>query len=338
MSLPTAIRLNQTYDVERLVQDLNTAVEHFQTASQQGPYHDGSWKGIALRSIDGDYRNTGAISSGTSKDTEVLDKCPYFKEILHSFKFPMGVARLLFLPPGKKIGEHHDKGFGWHMGMLRLHIPIITHPDVIFMIGGERCQWKPGEFWFGDFYQPHWLHNQSDITRVHLVIDCFVDEELLTYFPQNSLDEVVAQTNTPIFVNQRAAKMAEQELSAYQGYFKLPKKLSPIPLYGRFQGKDDKLEITLFGVPLPYGFAPVGNQQFRYLDKTLTFADGPNSNQIHIQGTNPALDMDIPVQPSLSLPQQLYVGLQIGFTKLGLGLLRLSMRSRQWMQRMRSAH
>ena len=78
---------------------------------------------------------------GVCHDTEVLEHTPYIEEILASFKFKVGVARLLFLLRAK-IGEHTDSGHGWHLGLARLHIPIVTHENVIMMIDGERCQWR----------------------------------------------------------------------------------------------------------------------------------------------------------------------------------------------------
>src|SRR5690606_17275832 len=131
----------------------------FRSAPQAGAYHDGSWTGISLKSINGDYKNTLAMSFTNVDYTEVLDHCGYFKEILESLPFPVGVTRILFLPPGKTIGQHTDKGFSWEKGLVRLHIPIVTSPLVRFHIGGESVHWPAGQFWFGDFNQPHWLHN-----------------------------------------------------------------------------------------------------------------------------------------------------------------------------------
>lgn len=329
MGSPKAIQLNLSFDPVRLQQDLEIAVNNFKSAPQIGAYHDGSWKGIALRSIDGDAGNTVAHSSGICKDTPVLEQCPYFREILQGFKFQVGVARLLFLPPGKKIGEHTDKGHGWHMGLARLHIPIVTHPDVIMMIGGERCQWKPGEFWFGDFRQPHWLHNQSDITRVHLVIDCFVDDEFLTLFPAAALDAINADTDTKIFKNEQAADIAKDKINGYQGYFKYSKGLFPI--YGQFSGQNDRLQVSVMGIPLPYGFLPVGDNKFRLQDKTLTIEEGPTGQIITIVSDSQKLNVTLKVLKELTKSQKLYTRLQYGVLRAGMGLGLFAIRGlRMW--------
>ena len=336
MSLPKFVRLNASFDPVRLEQDLQAAVKHFRAVSQEGPYHDGSWKGISLRSVNGDYGNAMALSSGTTQDTEVLELCPYFKEILHAFKFQTGVVRVLFLPPGKKIGEHTDKGFNWNVGMVRLHIPIVTHPDVIFEIGGERCQWKPGEFWFGDFNQPHWLHNQSDVVRVHLVIDCFVDDELLKYFPAEALAAINAGLEKPMFINRRAAELDAATLARYEGHVRLPKALSPVPLYGKLVAEKQRLTLQVHGFPVSFGFNPQGENRFRYLDREIYFPQGPDSSTLVFSCENPPVNADMPRWRSLSLGQQIYVPLQQGVVFGVMSLYRALARSKQWWRRVAS--
>lgn len=328
MNSPQIVKLNTSFDTVRLQQDLDIAVKNFQTAPQIGSYHDGSWKGIALRSIDGDFRNTVAHSLGTCKDTEVLDQCTYFREILHSFQFPVGVARLLFLPPGKKIGEHTDNGHGWHLGLVRLHIPIVTHPDVIMMVGGERCQWKPGEFWFGDFRLPHWLHNQSDITRVHLVIDCFVDDELLKLFPPAAVEAINASNH--VYIN-NAAKVAEEAVNSYQGYFKLAKGF--LPLFGTFSGKNDRLQLSVIGIPLPYAFSPINEHTFRLQDKTLCFEHSQQEQTIRVTGDAGKLDVQLQVLNQLSPLQKLYANFQYGVLRSGLGMALTALRGLRFWKR-----
>lgn len=337
MTLPKMVRLDAHFDPVRLQQDLQTAISHFRAAAQEGPYHDGSWKGIALRSVDGHYGNTMALSAGTSKDTEVLEKCPYFKEILHSFEFQTGVVRLLFLPPGKKVGEHTDKGFNWNVGMVRLHIPIVTHPDVIFEIAGERCLWQPGEFWFGDFNQPHWLHNQSDIVRVHLVLDCFVDEALLRYFPASVLEEIHAALPSPMLINHRGADIDIATLRRYEGYFKLPRKLSPVPIYGKLSARQQQLNLEVFGFPVPFGFRPQGPHQFRYLDKTLRFPEGPASQQAEFSAETQQLTTTIPVFRTLTPRQRTYITMQTSLIQSLTTVNRAVMRGKQWLKRVANA-
>ena len=193
----TSVQLRGSFDVARLKADLDTATEHFKSAPQVGKYHDGSWTGIGLRNFSGDHGNTLAAHTGHSKDTAVLEKCRYFKEVLDNIGCPVYVARILFLPPGKVIGEHTDAGFGWNYGMVRLHIPIVTDPRVEFSIGDEAVYWKPGEFWFGDFSKPHSLRKRLQPLRTLYAADALHDlQHLSEAFPKEqpqSITTIVLQ-------------------------------------------------------------------------------------------------------------------------------------------------
>ena len=149
-----AIRLPIEFDPAKLIKDLE-AVKHVDLAPQPGPYHDGAWKGISLHSQGGKQSaHPGYAGLDGFYPTDALKHTPYMKEILDGLRCPKKVVRLLTLPPGVEIGEHNDAWANFYCGTLRLHIPIITHPDVEFVINDRRCVWKPGEFWYGDFSLP----------------------------------------------------------------------------------------------------------------------------------------------------------------------------------------
>lgn len=323
MNTPKSVKLNVEFDPKRLQQDLDTAIRLFKSAPQVGAYHDGSWKGISLRSIDGDYRNSLAHSCGVCQDTEVLAHTPYFREMLSGFKFRIGVARLLFLPPGKKIGEHVDSGHGWHLGLARLHIPIVTHDDVVMMIDGERCRWREGEFWFGDFRLPHRLHNQSNITRVHLVIDCFVDDELLKLFPPDAVAAINA--TTPIFLN--AVPPGAASMPALDLHFRLA--TGALPLYGRMRSELGILKLDVPGLPLPFGFTPADNNTFRMRDKTLVIA--ADKRTARLVDDRQKMTVNLQILSRLNLAQALYLSVQRTVLKSGTSLALLGSRGiRLW--------
>lgn len=258
----TSVLLKGHFDVDRLKADLEKATARFKSAPQIGKYHDGSWTGIGLRNFSGDYSNTLAAHTGHSKDTEVLKQCDYFRKILNDLGFPVYVARLLFLPPGKVIGEHTDPGFGWKHGMFRLHIPIITDPGVEFNIGEDSVYWQPGEFWFGDFSQPHSLHNRSQITRVHLVLDCPITEASLALFPQTFLEHVARQEDILVL---KPLAIEDSELQKYTGTLvvKGPLLGLNVPISATVSVSDGMLAVKVRGIPLVYHFSAVGNHGFQ---------------------------------------------------------------------------
>jgi quercetin dioxygenase-like cupin family protein len=59
----------------------------------------------------------------------------------------------------------------------------VTDPRVGFFLGGERVPLGEGECWYMDFNLPHRVENDGDAARVHLVVDCVVNEWVRSLFP-----------------------------------------------------------------------------------------------------------------------------------------------------------
>lgn len=133
----------------------------------------GSWKLIALRSMDGATDTIGAFSpSGEFMDTPLLEKCEYFKAIISTFKCEKESIRLLNLCAGSKIHEHTDHELGYEDGVFRVHVPIATNEDVRFYINKELVKMEVGSCWYGNFNLPHAVENNGTTDRIHLVMDC----------------------------------------------------------------------------------------------------------------------------------------------------------------------
>jgi Aspartyl/Asparaginyl beta-hydroxylase len=196
----SAIRLPMSYDEARLIRDLEAAkqsrefiVNGPKTINGQ-PYHDGRWKAIALVALDGKTDASGLRWAGTNANyqkTTVMKGCPYFEEIVDSFRCPVQRVRLLQLEPGAQIHTHSDLGDGWAMRKVRLHVPILTNDQMFFFVDGERVIMRPGELWYCDFTRPHSVHNRGETARVHMVLDLTVNDWLRDVFPAESLLERV---------------------------------------------------------------------------------------------------------------------------------------------------
>ncbi|MBL4795653.1 MAG: aspartyl/asparaginyl beta-hydroxylase domain-containing protein [Pseudomonadales bacterium] len=307
LQVPIAARLNQSFDVPRLVKDLEVAKAKYTPAAQSGPYHDGNWKGIFLRNADGDYSKSVPVMQGVGKDTEVLKDCPYFKEILDSLGTPIHTARLLFLPPDKKIGRHSDS-FTWEAGIVRLHIPIVTHEKVKFMLGEKFWQWKPGEFWFGDFSQVHSIHNQSDVLRVHLVIDCSVTENLLSYFDSNDGNAIRKECNLTIHKDE--IELPTTVLDDLCGFFSIPKEIAPLPFIGKVVRDGNHLEIKFSGAPFIYRFVPITENKLSCMDMDISTVDTSNGRAFRIKSASQNIDTVIYLSDTISVGQRLISVLQ----------------------------
>jgi len=227
---PVAIRLPRSYDSDRLLADLRV-LRDVDAAPQPGPYHKGEWTGIALHSLGG--KNSvfpSAPGLDQYRETESLKRTLYFKWILDDIQCPKEVVRILFLPPGGHIKDHFDFHTSFRFGLLRLHIPIITHPDVAFIIDGERVSWAPGELWYGDFSKVHSVKNDSPLVRTHLVMDVQINDFLLSLFPQ---DFVSRRRAEGISMSRGPMPTSESELRRYICDFRIPGELMPMFVIGK---------------------------------------------------------------------------------------------------------
>ena len=225
-----AVRLPRNYDVALLTRDLQT-LRDVQTAPQPGPYHTGEWTGIALHSMGGkDSVFPSAAGMDHYQETESLKRTPYFKYVLDDLKCPKEVVRILFLPPGGHIKDHFDFHTSFQFGLLRLHIPIITHPDVIFMIGGQRVIWNAGELWYGDFSKVHSVKNDSQVVRVHMVIDVQINDFVLSLFPE---DYIARRKAEGISVTREPMPASEAELRRFACDFRIPGEVMPMFVIGK---------------------------------------------------------------------------------------------------------
>lgn len=189
---PVAVRLRKTFDVERLRRDLEACERYTWVPETDGGMSEHQdWDVLPLVSRGGrlDDGSAGTNSLLPFRATELLERVPYFREVLESFKAPLRSVRISAIRPGGIIREHSDTDvFDIRNGdLIRLHIPIVTNDDVEFLIGGERCVWKPGELWYGDFSRLHSVKNHGTTTRVHLLVGAEVNDEILSLFPPEFL-------------------------------------------------------------------------------------------------------------------------------------------------------
>jgi quercetin dioxygenase-like cupin family protein len=192
LGLETALKLSQKFDVHRMQQDLQ-AIERWAMSLHRGSAHNGGWTGICLigkgGQIDNIYDPKDELNKAPYQKTEVLNNCPYFNEIIDRFPGQKHRVRLLALLPGGKIYRHFDPGISLDSRIVRLHIPIVTSPKVKLVIGMQSYYWQAGELWYGDFEFPHWIHNNSSITRVHLVIDLPSTHDSLQLFKPQYIEQ-----------------------------------------------------------------------------------------------------------------------------------------------------
>jgi Aspartyl/Asparaginyl beta-hydroxylase len=172
------------FDPNRLKADFSSIltddwVRHFNSA-----VYEGDWSVVPLRSIGGQARQIFPDPTARNfEPTEILARCPYFQEVVGAFQCPVLAARLLRLKAGSRIREHTDYKLAYEDGELRVHIPVHTNDRVEFYVAGQRVVLGEGECWYVNTSLPHRVDNMGEADRIHLVIDCEVNDWLRAFFP-----------------------------------------------------------------------------------------------------------------------------------------------------------
>ena len=122
---------------------------------------------VALISRDGGDNDD---FDGSMSETPHLQTCPYVRQVIASFGEVFGRSRLMKLAGGAEVSQHVDFNYHWYT-RVRIHIPVITNPQVTFYCGDLHTHMKAGECWIFNSWYRHRVVNESDEDRVHLVID-----------------------------------------------------------------------------------------------------------------------------------------------------------------------
>jgi aspartate beta-hydroxylase len=224
-----AVLLRTGYDTERLQRELaQLAHERFRGQRTYGESLEPSeeteldWKVLSLRSPGGDNDRTDPGGAGLVEyaDTLAAQEAPYMASIFRSLPTRVRAARLMSLGAGAEVGTHRDYPYGLAAGWVRLHVPVVTNPGAVLVIDGEEMRWQPGELWYGDFSRPHSVRNTGDSRRVHLLIDCFVNEALLGLFPSAFISRI---RWSEVLLDRPDLPLSTAELAGFECQFALPK-------------------------------------------------------------------------------------------------------------------
>ena len=104
---------------------------------------------------------------------------PVLDELRKHYEFKQYAAFFARLAPNSSVGEHSD--FGKFLSLChRIHIPIITNDKVFYKIETTRYSWNRGEVHEFDNMRSHSCINESDVHRVHLIVNLYnlSEEEL----------------------------------------------------------------------------------------------------------------------------------------------------------------
>lgn len=189
-------------DVPRHVGDLDAAASYLDRldyAAVKTKYNaKRQWQAVSLRGFSDDpldilkpnVLGSRQRDEGGLRDT-ALRKVPDLQplnEIVACLPTECERVRVMRLEAGTQISKHTDKidkAIGLNDGQVaRVHIPIRTHPFVVFSIWEDKVKrnyfLQRGCFYFTNVVLPHSVTNNWTMDRLHLVVDCYVNDDLRT--------------------------------------------------------------------------------------------------------------------------------------------------------------
>lgn len=183
------IRLPMHCPVENLLAEVRALPETAWVDHFVPQHYEGSWRVLPLRGPAGE---THPIRMATSNPcVEAFEDTPFLgmaaRRLLARFRCPLLSTRIMALGPGSRILEHRDHDLDGADGVVRLHVPLATHPGVSFLLNGEPVPFQAGEVWCLRLSDPHAVVNEGPDPRLHLVVDARLDpwlRELLALPPE----------------------------------------------------------------------------------------------------------------------------------------------------------
>jgi hypothetical protein len=186
MAFPDRLQLPLSFDPVLLARDLGALSATPWTAHYVQQNYEGDWSVIPLRCAAGETHPIRMIYSDPTAtdfiDTPFLAACPYFRAVIAAFACEVRSVRLMRLSAGSVIKAHVDLDLDIESGAARIHVPVVTNPDVEFLLNGSRVRMRAGEAWYLRLSDPHAVENRGTSDRVHLVLDLVADDWLLGFF------------------------------------------------------------------------------------------------------------------------------------------------------------
>jgi hypothetical protein len=159
------VRLPIVFDAAMLASEIGALPESAWRPHPQG--YPGN-TALALVSAGGDPLND--LTRGVMLPTPWLQRLPYTGQVMAALGTSIGRSRLMRIDGNGEATRHVDSNYYWATH-VRIHVPVITTPDVEFLCGSARVHMAAGECWIFDTWSPHNVINPAPTRRIHLVCD-----------------------------------------------------------------------------------------------------------------------------------------------------------------------
>ena len=201
------VKLPLTFDHDKLAEEIAQFGEDEWRVHPQR--FDGN-SSLVLVSTNGEENDD---FSGPMEPAARLAKVPYIRQVMASFNTVIGRSRLMRLTPGATVAHHTDSHYFWR-NHLRLHIPILTQPEVTFFCEEEQVHMAAGDSWTFNNWVDHAVENRSDEPRIHLVIDTVGSSDLWRM--------IEGRDTAPRHIEFKPDEDPELRLESYRGLPVLP--------------------------------------------------------------------------------------------------------------------
>lgn len=142
-----------------------------------GDYQSGGWDTVSVMNDTGN-ENDVIIRDCAAVPTRLLASLPTMQKLLEDLGLNIMWARLAKQGTNSFLYEHVDYNELDQVGRHRIHIPILTNSSCYFVEGGWAIHMAERAIWRIAPVHPHGACNRLGSDRIHLIVDCYENEQL----------------------------------------------------------------------------------------------------------------------------------------------------------------
>lgn len=190
----------------------------------QEPYPEYGSDGLKIATLlnhTGEQTNFDYHDCQSPAATPLLQQLPSLHKFLQDSGFKIMGSRLLRLDPGTFLHEHRDFVYLEDVPRYRLHMPLITNDQAFITSPGLHVHFKKGYLWKLDPKSTiHSACNFGPAPRIHLMLDCYVEEKLQSLLDNQFLDQDALHKLPDLTESARRSLLQEANVAMQAGNLK----------------------------------------------------------------------------------------------------------------------
>lgn len=197
--------------LDQIVKELNEPQTNLESLWREPypEYASGSLKVATLLTPTGEQENFDYRDCATPLPTPLLGRLPSLKDFLVGGDLKVMGARLLRIDPGTFFHEHRDFVYMERIQRYRLHLPLQTNERAFITSPGLNVHFQRGFLWKLDPRATvHSACNFGVAPRIHLMLDCYVNDCLTGLLQGQFLDENLKYKLPPLTAGRKAELLA----------------------------------------------------------------------------------------------------------------------------------